>query len=79
MSDYAHTDLQSKLPIQHRTIESRVLYGACYLLFLGRAVVKRMAPWQRPSAFGETTRHESILNEARTAASVVVSSSFMGM
>jgi hypothetical protein len=79
MSDYAHTDLRAKMPTQHRTIESRALYGACYLLFLGRAVAKRMAPWQRQSVFGESTRRESILNEAKTAAGVVVSSSFMGM
>lgn len=79
MSDYAQNDHRSKMPIQHRTIESRTLYGACYLLFLGRALIRRVAPWRRPSTYGDTARRDSIFNEARTAAGVIVSSSFMGL
>jgi hypothetical protein len=79
MSDYAHNDQRSKMLLPHRSIESRALYGACYLLFLTRAVIKRIAPWRRPSAFGDSVRRESIFSEAGTAASVIVSSSFMGM
>ncbi|MET0971421.1 MAG: hypothetical protein ABWY18_19650 [Tardiphaga sp.] len=79
MSDYAHGVPRSKMLLPHRSIECRALYGACYLLFLGRAVIKRVAPWRRTSAFGDNLRRESIFSEASTAASVIVSSSFMGL
>jgi hypothetical protein len=79
MSDYAHGVPRSKLLLPHRSVECRALYGACYLLFLGRAVLKRTAPWRRSSLFGDGARRESIFSEAATAASVIVSSSFMGL
>ena len=79
MSDYAHNDQRSKMLLPHRSLEMRALYGACYLLFLARAVVKRVMPWPQPSAFGDGVRRDSIFSEAATAASVIVSSSFMGL
>ena len=93
MSDYAHSIrskamLPHRMPLHrmpphrmppHRSIEARALYGACYLLFLLRAVVKRAVPWRRRPAFGDGMRRESIFSEAATTASVIVSSSFMGL
>ena len=79
MSDYVHSDRRSKLIVQHWTLESRAMFAACYLLFLVRAVLHRVMPWRRPRGFGGGVRHESIFHEARNAASVLVSSSFMGL
>ena len=79
MSDYAHSDRRAKLMVQHWTLESRVMFAACYLLFLVRAVLHRVMPWRRSYAFGAAPRRESIFHEAHNAASVLVSSSFMGM
>ena len=79
MSDYVHSDRRAKLIIQHWTLESRAMFAACYLLFLVRAVLHRVMPWRRPHGFEGRARNESILHEARNAASVLVSSSFMGM
>ena len=32
MSDYVHTGRRSKMLTEHRTIEYRLMFGACYLL-----------------------------------------------
>ena len=77
MSDIVHSD-HRRGPAS-RTIESRLMFAACYLLFLVRAVVHRVMPWRRPHAFGGTGRRESIFREAASAASVLVTSSFMGL
>jgi hypothetical protein len=74
MSDYVHTDRRSRVFQDHAAIESRVMFGACYVLFLTRAVVTRAMPWRNKS-----TKHESVFGEAHNAASVLVTSSFMGM
>ena len=79
MSDYAHSDRRAKLMVQHWTLESRAMFAACYLLFLVRAVLHRVMPWRRPHGFEGRARNESIFHEARNAASVLVSSSFMGL
>jgi hypothetical protein len=78
MSDYVHND-RARLPAPNRTIESRAMFFACYPLFLFRAVLYRVMPWRRPHAFGAVVRRESIFSEASTAASVLVTSSFMGL
>jgi hypothetical protein len=75
MSEYAHNGRRSKLLPESAAFECRVMYGACYALFLLRAVVNRAMPWRRSKA----GPHESIFSEANNAASVMVTSSFMGL
>jgi len=79
MSDYVHTGRRSKLFWERRAIESRLMFGACYVLFLFRAVVTRLMPWREQSLFRELGTRESIFREASSAASVMVASSFMGL
>ena len=79
MSDVVHSDHRARIPAPGQTIESRVMFAACYLLFLVRAVLHRVMPWRRPHGFEGRARNESIFHEARNAASVLVSSSFMGL
>lgn len=78
MSDYVHSDRRSR-GIADWTMESRAMFAACYLLFLVRAIVHRAMPWRRSQGFGGAGRRESIFTEASSAASVLVTSSFMGM
>ncbi len=75
MSEYAHSGRRSKLLPESAAIECRVMYGACYALFLLRAMVTRAMPWRRRKA----GPRESIFREASDAASVMVTSSFMGL
>ena len=49
MSDYVHTADRPKTHGENRTIESRLMFGACYVLFLLRAVVARLMPWRKAS------------------------------
>ena len=79
MSDYVHTGRRSKQFAETGTVESRLMFAACYLLFLLRAVVTRLMPWRRSAAFGQPRMRESIFREASSAASVLVASSFMGL
>ena len=79
MSDYVQTGRRSKIFTGHRIIESRLMFGACYLLFLARAILTRLMPWRRVAAFGQSRIRESIFREASSAASVLVASSFMGL
>jgi hypothetical protein len=74
MSEYVHTGRRSKVLPESAAIESRVMFGACYALFLVRAVATRAMPWRRKSG-----SHESVFSEAHNAASVLVTSSFMGL
>jgi hypothetical protein len=78
MSDYVHSDRRSR-GIASWTLESRATFAACYLLFLLRAVLYRVMPWRRPELFGQAGRDGSIFREAHNAASVLVTSSFMGL
>lgn len=78
MSDYAHNGRRSKAFMATNSVESRVMFVACWLLFLARAVISRMVPWRTQSIFKRSGRKESIFSEARTAASVCVTSSFIG-
>ncbi len=79
MSDYAHTDRTSKQPGENRTIEFRLMFGVCYLLFLVPAIVKRLMPWRKGVVFNQSRIRESVFREASSAAAVVVASSFMGL
>ena len=79
MSDFVDTGRRSKGSVASWNIESRLMFGACYLLFLLRAMLARVMPWRRTSAIDPTGRRESIFREASSAASVLVASSFMGL
>ena len=79
MSDYVHTGRRSKMLAEHRTIEYRLMFGACYLLCLAGAIFTRLMPWRKGAASGEARIRDSIFKEASGAASVWVASSFMGL
>jgi len=79
MSEYIHTDRRSKNSAEQRTIESRLIFCACYLLFLSGAVVRRLMPWRKAAASKRPGVHETIFMEANTAANILVGSSFMGL
>ncbi len=79
MSDYVHTGRRAKIFTEHRTIESRLMFGAFWLLFLLRAVATRLIPWRKNAAIGQPRIRESIFREASSAASVLIGSSFMGL
>jgi hypothetical protein len=79
MTDYVHTGRRSKTSVGSSAIESRLMFGACYVLFLFRAVIGRLLPWRKPIPFGTFEKSESIFKEASGAASVMVASSFMGL
>ena len=55
------------------------MFGACYPVFLVRAIVTRLMPWRKGAAFGQSSVRESIFREASSAANVLVASSFMGL
>jgi len=78
MSDYVHTE-RSKIPVGSRAIESRLMFGACYVLFLLGALIARAMPWRRQAGFDRSGNRESIFTEARSAAGTIVTSSFMGL
>ena len=78
MSDYAYGD-RTKAQGEHKTVESQVMFGACFVAFLFRAVVARLMPWRKRAGFDQSRNRESIFTEARTAAGTIVTSSFMGL
>ena len=79
MSDTVHTGRTPRQPAENRTIESRLMFGACYPVFLVRAIVTRLMTWRKGAAFGQSSVRESIFKEASSAANVLVASSFMGL
>ena len=79
MSDYVHGGRRSKPSAESSTIESRLMFGACYVLFLFRAVAIRLMPRREAAVLLKFGKRESIFREASSAASVMVASSFMGM
>jgi hypothetical protein len=79
MSDYVHTGRRSKMLAEHQTIEYRLIFGACFLLSLGGAFIKRLMPWRKSAADRQARIRDSIFKEASSAASVWVASSFMGL
>lgn len=78
MSDYAYDD-RTKAHGEDKTIESQMVFGACYLAFLLRAALSRLTPWRKRMAFDHSRNRESIFAEARSAAGTIVTSSFMGL
>ena len=78
MSDYAYGD-RPKTQGENRSVETRVMFGACYMAFLFRAVVARLTPWRKRAAFDQSRNRESVFTEARSAAGTIVTSSFMGL
>ena len=78
MSDYAYGD-RPKTQGGDKSVETRVMFGACYMAFLLRAVVARLTPWRKKVGFDQSRNRESIFTEARTAAGTIVTSSFMGL
>ena len=79
MSDYAHDGSRPRRPVESKTIESRLMFGFCYVLCLARAVAMRLMPWRKRNAFGASNLRESIFAEARSGAGTIVTSSFMGL
>jgi hypothetical protein len=79
MSDYVHTGRRSKLLVESGTIESRLMFGACYVLFLFRAVAIRLMPRHKQADSGRSSHRKSIFAEARSEAGTIVTSSFMGL
>jgi hypothetical protein len=78
MSDNVYTG-RSKIPVESGIIESRLIFGACYVSFLPRALIARLLPWRKRAGFDGSGRRESIFAEARRAASTIVGASFMGL
>ena len=75
MSDYVHTGRRAKIFTEHRSIESRLMFGAFYLLFLMRAIATRLVPWRRNVAdtdVGNLRRRESVFSEASSAAKTAI-------
>jgi hypothetical protein len=79
MSDYVHTGRRSRMAAESGAIESRLMFGACYVLFLFRACAARLMPWRKQTQFGQSGKRESIFAEASSEASTIVTSSFMGL
>lgn len=75
MTEYAHSGRRFRLLPESADKECKLIYGACYALFLIRAVFNRAMPWRAKNS----TTHESVFSEASSAASVLVTSSFMGL
>lgn len=79
MSDYIHTGRRSKISNASGMIESRIMFGACYVLFLFRAAATRLMPWHKRAMFNRSNIRQSIFAEARSEAGTIVTSSFMGL
>jgi len=79
MSDFVHTGHHSRMSADSSTIESRYVFVACYVLFLFRAVARRLMLRREQDVVLDISDRQSIFGEARSAASVVVVSSFMGL
>ena len=79
MSDYVHTSRRSKISIESGAIELRLIFGACYVLFLFRAAATRLMPWRKRADFDRSSGCGSIFAEARSEAGIIVTSSFMGL
>ncbi|HEX7566386.1 MAG TPA: hypothetical protein VF396_24505 [Bradyrhizobium sp.] len=79
MSDYVHTGRRSRIWFENGTIESRLMFSACYVLFLFRAVAARLMPWHKQADPGRSNHRKSIFAEARSEAGTIVTSSFMGL
>jgi hypothetical protein len=79
MSDTVHTGRRSRHSAERGIIESRLMFAACYVAFLLRAVATRLMPWRKPASSGRSGHRESVFREASSDARVLVASSFMGL
>jgi hypothetical protein len=79
MSDYVHTGRRSKISVESAAIESRLIFGACYVLLLFWAAVTRLMPWRKQADADRGDGRRSIFAEARSEAGIIVTSSFMGL
>ena len=79
MSDYVHTGRRSKVYVKSGAIESRLIFGACYVLFLFWAAAIRLMPWRKQANVDRSSGRRSIFAEARSEAGIIVTSSFMGL
>lgn len=79
MSDFVHTGHRPGVSADGSTIESKLVFGACYVLFVFRAIAWRMMPRREHDVARDISSRQSIFGEARSAARVVVVSSFMGL
>jgi hypothetical protein len=79
MSDFVHTGHRSRFLADSSTIERRFVFSACYALFLFRAAARRLVPRREQDVARGIGNRQSIFGEARSAARVVVVSSFMGL
>lgn len=79
MSDYVHARSRPRHLAASKTIESRLMFGFLYVLYLARAMAMRLMPWRKYNAFSTSRDRESIFTEARNGAGTIVTSSFMGM
>jgi hypothetical protein len=78
MSDFVHTG-HRRIAAYNSTIESRLVFSACYVLFLFRAVARRLIVRREQYAVRDDNNRQSIFREAASAARVVFVSSFMGL
>jgi hypothetical protein len=79
MSDYVHSGRRSKASVENGAIESRLIFGVCYVLFLVWAAATRLMPWRKPADVDRTGGRRSIFAEAHSEAGIIVTSSFMGL
>ena len=79
MSDYVHGGRRSKASGESGAIESRLIFGACYVLFLFWAAATRLMPWRKQADADRSIGRRSIFAEARSQAGIIVTSSFMGL
>jgi hypothetical protein len=78
MSDFVHSGHRPRIAADNTTIESRLVFGVCYVLFLFRAVARRLIRREQHLVRDNNNR-QSIFGEAGSAARVVFVSSFMGL
>jgi hypothetical protein len=79
MSDFVHTGHRPRIAADNTTIESRLVFSVCYVLFLFRAVARRLIVRREQYAVRDDNNRQSIFREAASAARVVFVSSFMGL
>jgi hypothetical protein len=79
MSHYVHSGRRSKASAESGAIESRLIFGACYVLFLFWAAATRLMPWRKQADVDRSGGRRSIFAEARREAGIMVTSSFMGL
>jgi hypothetical protein len=79
MSDFVHNGHRPRIAADSSRFESGIVFGTCYVLFLFRAIAIRLLRRREQYVVRDSDNRQSIFGEARTAARVVVVSSFMGL